>query len=69
MEIPDDYVQFFVEDAAATDGAYTLGTDAVIPVGVASIAWRAILRRLLREPLHHEPAVVACKPSGGFILC
>ena len=38
MEIPDDYVQFFIEDAAATDGAYTLGTDAVIPVGVASIA-------------------------------
>ena len=38
MEIPDDYVQFFVEDAAATDEAYLLGTDAVIPVGVASIA-------------------------------
>lgn len=38
MVIPDDYVQFFVEDAAATDGAYTLGTDAVVPVGVASIA-------------------------------
>ena len=38
MVIPDDYVQFFVEDAAATDGGYTLGTDAVIPVGVASIA-------------------------------
>lgn len=38
MVIPDDYVQFFIEDAAATDGAYTLGTDAVIPVGVASIA-------------------------------
>ena len=38
MVIPDDYVQFFIEDAAATDGGYTLGTDAVIPVGVASIA-------------------------------
>ena len=38
MVIPDDYVQFFVEDAAATDGGYTLGTDAAIPVGVASIA-------------------------------
>ncbi len=38
MVIPEGYVQFFVEDAAATDGAYTLGTDAVIPVGVASIA-------------------------------
>ena len=38
MVIPDNYVQFFVEDAAAADGAYTLGTDAVTPVGVASIA-------------------------------
>ena len=38
MVIPDDYVQFFVEDASATDGGYTLGTDAVIPTGVASIA-------------------------------
>ena len=38
MVIPADYVQFFVEDAAATDGAYKLGTDAVIPTGVASIA-------------------------------
>lgn len=38
MEIPENYVQFFVEDASATDGGYTLATDAVIPVGVASIA-------------------------------
>ena len=38
MTIPDGYVQFFVEDASATDEAYTLGCDAVIPVGVASIA-------------------------------
>lgn len=38
MTIPDDYVQFFIEDGDATDEAYTLGTDAVIPVGVASIA-------------------------------
>ncbi len=38
MVIPDDYVQFFVEDAEAVDEACLLGTDAVIPVGVASIA-------------------------------
>lgn len=37
MTIPDGYVQFFVEDAAATDEAYTLGCDAVIPTGVAAI--------------------------------
>lgn len=38
MLIPDDYVQFFVEDADAVDEACYLGTDAVIPVGVASIS-------------------------------
>lgn len=37
MQIPSDYVQFYIEDAAAVDGSYTLGIDAVIPVGVASI--------------------------------
>lgn len=37
MTIPEGYVQFFIEDAAATDEAYTLGCDAVIPTGVASI--------------------------------
>lgn len=38
MEIPEGYVQFFVEDAAAQDEAYQLGCDAVIPTGVASIS-------------------------------
>lgn len=37
MEIPEGYVQFFVEDAEAADGVYTVGCDAVIPTGVASI--------------------------------
>ena len=35
MQIPSDYVQFYIEDAAAVDGSYTLGIDAVIPVGMA----------------------------------
>ena len=38
MTIPDDYVQFFVEDASAADEAYMLGCDAVIPTGVASVS-------------------------------
>ncbi|MBR5018133.1 MAG: hypothetical protein IKX53_00670 [Bacteroidales bacterium] len=38
MAVPDNYVQFFVEDAGAVDEAYSLGCDAVIPVGVASIS-------------------------------
>ena len=38
MTIPADYVQFFVEDASAVNEAYSLGTDAVVPVGIASIS-------------------------------
>ena len=37
MENPEGYVQFFVPDDDAVDGAYTLETDAVRPVGVRSI--------------------------------
>ncbi|MBQ6957986.1 MAG: hypothetical protein IJP77_05460 [Bacteroidales bacterium] len=44
MEIPADYVQFFINDESATDDdAYRLGTDAVIPVGVASITAAGII--------------------------
>lgn len=38
MIIPDGYVQFWVEDAAAEDELYNLSTDAVIPRGLASVA-------------------------------
>jgi hypothetical protein len=38
MTIPADYVQFFIEEASAVDEAYSLGTDAVAPVGIASIS-------------------------------
>lgn len=37
MEIPEDYVQFFMEGSYPKDGDYTLGTDAVVPVGVEFI--------------------------------
>ena len=43
MVIPDGYVQFFVEDDAAVDETYSLGCDAVIPVGVASIGANGII--------------------------
>ena len=40
MAIPEDkhYVQFFVEDASATDEAYKLCCDSVIPTGISSIS-------------------------------
>lgn len=37
MTIPEGYVQFFVEDSKAVDGAFTIDTDAVVPVGIARI--------------------------------
>ena len=38
MVIPEGYVQFWVEDAEASDEMYILSTDAVIPTGIASVA-------------------------------
>lgn len=38
MAIPEGYLQLFVPDASATDEAYTLGCDAVIPTGIASVS-------------------------------
>ena len=38
MVIPDDYVQFSVVQGIGNDEFYSLGCDAVIPVGIASIA-------------------------------
>ena len=37
MENPEGYVQFFVTDETAVDGAYTLQSDAVRPVALASV--------------------------------
>ena len=37
MGLPGDFVQFFVEDASAIDGAYLLDTDAVVPSGLVSV--------------------------------
>lgn len=37
MQIPEGYVQFYMEGSTPVDGDYTLGTDAVVPVGVEFI--------------------------------
>ena len=66
MVIPDDYVQFFVEDAAATDGGYTLGTDAVIPVGVASIAADGTITETSNKTAGDDMTGYAY--SGGYLF-
>ena len=38
MQNPGGFVHFYVADASAADGAYTLASDAVIPVGIVSIS-------------------------------
>lgn len=37
MHIPDGYVQFYVAGTGASDGDYTLSTDAVIPTSLVSV--------------------------------
>ena len=54
MAVPDNYVQFFVEDAAAADEAYTLGCDAVIPVGVASISADGTVNETTNKTAAHD---------------
>ena len=38
MSLPGEFVQFFIEDASAVDGAYLLDTDAVVPSGLVSVS-------------------------------
>ena len=66
MVNPDDYVQFFIEDGDATDGAYTLGTDAVIPVGVDYIdAWGRIWETSDKTYADDMPGYAY---SGGYLF-
>lgn len=37
MSVPEGYVQFYVADTAASDGAYSLSVDAVKPVEIVSV--------------------------------
>ena len=66
MEIPEGYVQFFVEDAAAQDEAYLLGCDAVIPTGVASISANGIISETTDKTAADDmPGYVY---SGGYLF-
>ena len=66
MVIPEGYVQFFVEDAEATDGGYTLGTDAVIPTGVASIAADGTITETSNKTAGDDMTGYAF--SGGYLF-
>ncbi|MBR5736027.1 MAG: hypothetical protein IKX60_04475 [Bacteroidales bacterium] len=66
MEVPDNYVQFFVEDADAADEAYSLGCDAVIPVGVASISSDGTVNETTDKTAAHDMPGYAY--SGGYLF-
>lgn len=66
MMIPDGFVQFFVEDAAASDEAYTLGCDAVIPTGVASIAADGTITETSDKTASDD--MTGYRYSGGYLF-
>ena len=66
MAVPDNYVQFFVEDAAAADEDYSLGCDAVIPVGVASISADGTVNETTDKTAAHDMPGYAY--SGGYLF-
>lgn len=66
MAVPDDYVQFFVEDAYAVDEACSLGCDAVIPVGVASIAANGTVNETTGKTAADDMPGYAY--SGGYLF-
>lgn len=66
MKVPEGYVQFFIEDAEATDEAYILGCDAVIPTGIASIgANGAIAETADKTYIDDMPGYAY---SGGYLF-
>ena len=66
MTVPDNYVQFFVADAGAVDEAYSLGCDAVIPVGVASVSADGTVNETTDKTAAHDMPGYAY--SGGYLF-
>ena len=50
MVNPEGFVQFFIPDESASDGAYTLATDAVIPTRFYSIASDGTITENTKDP-------------------
>ena len=65
MQIPADYVQFFVEDADAADEAYTLSSDAVIPTSLYNIEADG---SIVERSENAGDAMPGYKYSGGYLF-
>lgn len=66
MVNPANYVQFWVEDAEASDGAYNLSTDAVIPTGFASVASDGSVVETTGKSAGN--AMLGYKYNGGYLF-
>lgn len=66
MVNPANYVQFWVEDAGASDGAYNLSTDAVIPTGFASVASDGSVVETTGKSAGN--AMLGYKYNGGYLF-
>lgn len=66
MVNPNNYVQFWVEDAQASDGAYNLSTDAVIPTGFASVASDGSVAETTGKSAGN--AMLGYKYNGGYLF-
>lgn len=64
MQNPGGFAHFYMADASASDGAYTLATDAVIPAGIASISSDGTISET--EDKHAGEAMEGYKYGGGY---
>lgn len=64
MQNPGGFAHFYVADAAAADGAYTLASDAVIPAGIASVSSAGAVTET--EDKNAGDAMVGYKYGEGY---
>lgn len=65
MKVPAGYVQFYVADEDAEDGAYVLSTDAVTPVKVVSVSPDGSLNLEEKRPGDNMPGY---EYKGGYLF-
>ena len=65
MENPEGYVQFFVTDENAVNGAYTLQSDAVTPVALASVGDDGIVTESKKNSSSAMPGYAY---QGGYLF-
>lgn len=65
MELPEGFVQFFMEEDSIDEYTYKLGIDAVIPVGVASVAADGTVTE---SSMQAKDDLLGYRYSGGYVF-